>query len=315
MVEEDKFRELCRNNIQKIYRMAGQKNIYIYGAGIGGRILADTIRENGFNFEAFLDQRAGEIESFCGHTVKKISEIKVDDSFIIVSLRGYDRDAVETLRGFGCKISQMYVLAAGEDFFNKEDIIYRNCKVGRYTYGYDALLKEYPLAKSIGRYCSINGTARIWNNHPVDYITTHPFLDYPGYLTWDRYIERIAIVDKYGEHKNNHEYENSPIRDNRPVVIGNDVWIGASVIILPGVTVGDGAILAAGAVVTKDVEPYSIVGGVPAKVIRKRFNDEEISALLSIKWWEWPHEEIEKNIEYMLKPDEFIRIFKPRIKP
>lgn len=309
MVEEKAFRELCRNNIQKIYEMAAKKKIYIYGAGIGGKILADIITEYGFRFESFLDQRAEEIDSFCGHSVKNISEIRVDDAFIIVSLRGYDRDAVEILRKSGCKISQMYVLAAGQDYFNKEDIIYKNCKVGRYTYGYDALLKEYPLAKAIGRYCSINGTARIWNNHPVDYITTHPFLDYPAYLSWDKYIERMDIVNKYGKYKNNHDYENSPIRDNRPVEIGNDVWIGANVIILPGVTIADGAILAAGAVVTKDVEPYSIVGGVPANVIRKRFSDEEISALLSIKWWDWPHEKIEEYIEYMYRPIEFIRNF------
>lgn len=313
MIEEKKFKELCYKNIQRIYEMAAQKKIYIYGAGVGGRILADTIREYGFCFEAFIDQRAGEIESFCSHPVKKIAEIRVDDSFIIVSLRSYDSDAVETLLQSGYKISQMYVLAAGEDL-NKEDIIYKNCKIGRYTYGYEALLKEYPLAKSIGRYCSINGTARIWNNHPVNYITTHPFLDHLAFITWDKYSERIAMVNKYGEYKNNHEYENSPIRDNRPIVIRNDVWIGANVIILPGITIGDGAILSAGAVVTKDVEPYSIVGGVPAKVIRKRFNDEEVSALLDIKWWDWPHEEIEKNIEYMLKPSEFICIFKSKVK-
>ena len=65
---------------------------------------------------------------------------------------------------------------------------------------------------------------------------------------------------------------------------------------------------------TKDVEPYSIVGGIPAKLIRKRFSDEEILALLSIKWWDWPHEEIEKNIEYMFKPSEFLQVFSSRIR-
>ena len=313
MIEEKKFKELCRKNIQKIYGMANKKKVYIYGAGVGGRILADTIREYGFCFEAFVDQRAGEINRFCDHSVKYITEVGVEGSFIIVSLRGYSGDAVEALIKAGYGISQMYVLAAGEDF-NKEDIVYKNCRVGRYTYGYEDLLEKYPLAKSIGRYCSINDTARIWNNHPVNYITTHPFLDYPMYISWDKYSERNDLLNKYGKYKNNHEYESSPIRNNRPVIIGNDVWIGANVIILPGVKIGDGAILAAGTVVTKDVEPYSIVGGVPSKIIRKRFNDEEISALLEIRWWDWPHEDIEKNIEYILKPDEFIRIFKPKVK-
>ena len=312
MIEEKPFRDLCKINIHSIYMMAEKKKVYIYGAGVGGRILADTISECGYCFEAFIDQRAGEIKNFCGYPVKNISEVNPEDSFIIVSLRSYSADVVETIKRAGIGMSQIYVIAAGEDF-NKEDIIYKGCRIGRYTYGYESLLKEYPIVTCIGRYCSINGTARIWNNHPIDYITTHPFLDHPKFVPWDKYSDRIDMINKYGKCKNNHQYENSTLRDNRSVVIGNDVWIGASVIILPGVKVGDGAVLAAGAIVTKDVEPYTIVGGSPAKLIRKRFNDEEIAALLDIKWWNWPHSDIEKNIEYMLKQDEFIKIFKSKM--
>ena len=79
--------------------------------------------------------------------------------------------------------------------------------------------------------------------------------------------------------------------------IGNDVWIGYEAVILAGVTIGDGAIIGTRAVVTKDVPPYTIVGGVPAKVIRKRFSDDVISALLKTKWWDWPADKIAKNIE------------------
>lgn len=73
---------------------------------------------------------------------------------------------------------------------------------------------------------------------------------------------------------------------SKKTIIGNDVWIGARAIILSGVKIGDGAIIAAGAVVTKDVEPYTIAGGVPAKPIRKRFTDEQIDALINLKWWD-----------------------------
>lgn len=309
MIEERQFRDLCKMSIPQIYMTAAKKKVYIYGAGVGGRILADIIKDSGYRFEAFIDQRAEEIQNFCGYPVKNLSEVEIEDSFIIVSLRSYSPDAVEAIKRAGINMSQIYVIAAGEDF-NKEDIIYKGCKVGRYTYGYESLLREYPIVTRIGRYCSINNTARIWNNHPVNYITTHPFLDHPKFISWDKYNERIDIVNRYGKNKNNHEYENSAIRDNRPVTIGNDVWIGANVIILPGVNICDGAVLAAGAVVTKDVEPYMIVGGVPAKPIRKRFNDEVIAALMDIKWWNWPHAEIEENIEFMLKPDEFLRKFK-----
>ena len=80
------------------------------------------------------------------------------------------------------------------------------------------------------------------------------------------------------------------------IIIGNDVWIGYEAVILSGVTIGDGAIIGTRAVVTKDVPPYTIVGGVPAKTIRKRFSDATIAALLQINWWDWPEEIIKQHI-------------------
>ena len=79
--------------------------------------------------------------------------------------------------------------------------------------------------------------------------------------------------------------------------------------ILPGVAIGDGAILAAGAVVTKDVKPYTVVGGVPAKTIKKRFDDEMIETFLKIKWWEWTVDKIEENIELFYQPEVFCEKF------
>jgi len=80
------------------------------------------------------------------------------------------------------------------------------------------------------------------------------------------------------------------------IIIGNDVWIGYEAVILSGVTIGDGAIIGTRAVVTKDVPPYTIVGGVPAKTIRKRFSDNDIATLLKVKWWDWPVEQIQSHI-------------------
>lgn len=80
------------------------------------------------------------------------------------------------------------------------------------------------------------------------------------------------------------------------IVIGSDVWIGYEAVIFAGVTIGDGAIIGTRAVVTKDVPPYTIVGGVPAKPIRKRFSDETISALLTTRWWDWSEEKIACNL-------------------
>ena len=87
------------------------------------------------------------------------------------------------------------------------------------------------------------------------------------------------------------------------IVIGNDVWIGYEALILAGVTVGDGAIIAGRAVVTKDVPPYTIVGGVPAKPIRKRFNDDTIAALEKLRWWDWDEERIRENLSAIQNGD------------
>ena len=92
-------------------------------------------------------------------------------------------------------------------------------------------------------------------------------------------------------------------------VIGNDVWLGYGVTIMPGVRIGDGAIIASRSTVTKDVEPYSIVGGNPAKLIRKRFSKEVIKKLLRLRWWDWPLEKITKHSkELALGSDELLDI-------
>lgn len=91
------------------------------------------------------------------------------------------------------------------------------------------------------------------------------------------------------------------------VIIGNDVLISLNAIILEGITIGDGAVIGAGAVVTKDVKPYEIVGGVPAKHIKYRFSDEQISKMLELKWWDWDIQQIQKNIGFLRNQDDNIQ--------
>jgi virginiamycin A acetyltransferase len=86
-------------------------------------------------------------------------------------------------------------------------------------------------------------------------------------------------------------------------VVGNDVWIGMNAVIMPGVKIGDGAIIGANSVVTKNVEPYTVVGGNPATIIKKRFDEQTIDTLLNIKWWDWSIEKIEKNIDVITGND------------
>lgn len=306
MISEKNFEEICKIKLPLILKLSKGKKKYIYGVGTGGNIISKILDEQSIEYIGYIDRNAKKIKEFNNHKVYELSNVEKKDAYIIVSLRGYNSEVVEDIKRHDILESEIYVLAAGEGF-NKEDVIYRGCVVGRYTYGYEELMEFYPIANKIGRYCSINSTAKIWNNHSLDCVTTHPFLDHAIYMSWEEYLGRKEFLNKYGKHLENSSYENSPIRDNEPVEIGNDVWIGANAIILPGVHIADGAVIAAGAVVTKDVEPYCIVGGCPAKVIKKRFSDELIRSLLRIKWWNWSEDKIKENIELFYNPYEFVK--------
>lgn len=150
----------------------------------------------------------------------------------------------------------------------------------------------------IGKYCSIAPNVRVViGTHPShSFVSTCPVF----------YSTRPGRGFSYVENTSFEEFNFIDKKKKISVKIGNDVWIGSNAIILQGITIGDGAIIAAGAVVTKDVKPYSIVGGVPAKEIRKRFTDDQIAKLLDIKWWnkssKWLKERASSfdNIEHFL---------------
>ena len=134
------------------------------------------------------------------------------------------------------------------------------------------------ISAKIGRFCSISDNVKTVNGlHPTkDFVSTHP-----------AFYSTVSCVDlTYTSENKFQELKFADKEKKLAVSIGNDVWIGYGVTILAGVTIGDGAVIASGAVVAKDVPPYAIVGGVPAKVIRYRFDEDEISRLLQLKWWE-----------------------------
>ena len=121
-------------------------------------------------------------------------------------------------------------------------------------------------------------------NHKMNCFTTYPFSIFRN--GWEKVIP---------------EMEELPIKGD--TVIQNDVWIGYNSLIMPGIKIGNGSIIASNSVVVKDVEPYSIVGGNPAKLIRKRFDNEIIDLLESIKWWDWPIEKVTTNLEILTSND------------
>lgn len=177
----------------------------------------------------------------------------------------------------------------------KDVITNPNIEVGDYTMYNDFVndprdfeknnvLYHYPINGDklvIGKFCSIACGAKFMftsANHKMSSLSTYPFPIF--YEEWGLDVKDICNAwDNKGD-----------------IVIGNDVWIGYEAVIMSGVTIGDGAIIGTRAVVTKDVPPYTIVGGVPAKPIRKRFDDATIERLIKLRWWDWEHEKIAHSI-------------------
>lgn len=177
----------------------------------------------------------------------------------------------------------------------KDVITNPNIEVGEYTMYNDFVndprefeknnvLYHYPINGDkliIGKFCSIACGAKFLftsANHKMSSLSTYPFPIF--YEEWGLDAKDIRNAwDNKGD-----------------IIIGNDVWIGYEAVIMAGVTIGDGAIIGTRAVVTKDVLPYTIVGGVPAKPIRKRFDDATVERLIKLRWWDWEHEKIAQSI-------------------
>ena len=186
-----------------------------------------------------------------------------------------------------CKIRLSNIFRGKTVFEGKNGLGSSNCII-KSSFGYGTLIGDRNFLDRIktGRFCSIGSEIKIVSSaHPTEvFVSTHPAFYSHRYNSLSYVCKEkfsgILMCD-----------------DNFSVVAGNDVWIGYEAVILAGVTVGDGAIIGARAVVTKDVPPYTIVGGVPAKPIRKRFSEDTIAALLELRWWDWPEKRIQANLD------------------
>ncbi|MFA5713889.1 MAG: CatB-related O-acetyltransferase [Bacteroidales bacterium] len=177
------------------------------------------------------------------------------------------------------------LISKGKSFLKREILrtsppfLIKECvnilEVGRHSFHNGGFtVKGYGECR-IGNFVAIgSGVTLILNNHNIGF----PSLQYRFY---NHYFGKLPFIPQGSK-----------------IIIGNDVWIGDNAIVLPGVTVGTGAIIGAGAVVTKDIAPYSIVAGNPAKLIKMRFSQEAIERLLESKWWEWSDTKIKENREF-----------------
>ena len=163
--------------------------------------------------------------------------------------------------------------------------------IGRYSYvGSKTRITD----ANIGSFCSIGGRCGIGGGiHPINYVSTSPV-----------FLRGRNILNK--------NFANFSYEPSKTVYIGNDVWIGEGVCIMSGIRIGDGAIIGAHAVVTHDVEPYSIVVGVPARKIKKRFNEEIIQSLLAIKWWDFSDFQLEHIAQHFDSPEKIINYIKEK---
>jgi chloramphenicol O-acetyltransferase type B len=158
---------------------------------------------------------------------------------------------------------------------------YPQYKIGQGTYG-DLTVRSWNAGTTltIGAYTSVAAGVKVFlgGEHRIDWVTTYPF----------------NVLWEPSKHHKGHP------KTKGNVAIGNDVWIGTEALILSGVTIGDGAVIGARAVITRDVPPYAVVAGNPAKVIKYRFDESVIARLLAIQWWNWTRNEIEKAMPDLL---------------
>lgn len=169
-----------------------------------------------------------------------------------------------------------------------ENVYLNNVTLGDFTY----ISKDTSVMNTtIGKFCSIGQGCQIGIGlHPIDYVSTHPIF----YSSKRQAQIAFESTDVFEEYKH--------------ISIGHDVWIGNRVIINDGLEIGNGSIIAAGSVVTKDIPPYAIVGGVPAKIIRYRFEVEEIKKLEKFSWWNKDVTWLKTHCKQMQNPDEFFKI-------
>ena len=182
-----------------------------------------------------------------------------------------------------CRIHKTSKIEAGSSIVNTT--------FGRYSFcGYDCTIVNC----EVGAFCSIANNVMIGGaRHPMEWVSMSPVF----------YAGRDSITKKFSTHNKGNGISTS---------IGNDVWIGEYALIKAGVRIGDGAVIGMGSVVTKDIPPYAIAAGSPAKIIRKRFDDNIIDKLLNIKWWNFNEEQLNKYAKYIMCPDEFIHEIEQR---
>ncbi|MCE6991385.1 CatB-related O-acetyltransferase [Dyadobacter sp. CY323] len=199
--------------------------------------------------------------------IRGIWKIACDGSRDISNKRKYPQSLIDN----GCCFTEDTIIGKNAQVLRGSFI--NHSQIGAYSYvGFNAMIQN----AIIGNYCSISTDVRIGlGSHPLHLFSTSPIFYRKNNTLKIQLIEEDLLFEEY-----------------KPIIIGSDVWVGANVIVMDGVEVGHGSVIAAGAVVTRDVPPYAVVAGIPAKIIKYRFSPEKVQMLLEKAWWRKNPEEI-----------------------
>ncbi len=230
-------------------------------------------------------------------TVKSLIKKVVPSSFVIAYMNFLITRKYDVSIGKGSSVDASSFFEGHNAVGNHTEISGSRLGIGSYITHNSSIR----LAK-IGRFCCVGENVKIGvGQHPSNtFVSTHP--------AFYSLAKNIDVTFAKEQKFQDHAYLDS--EKKYVVEVGNDVWIGSNALILDGIKIGDGAIVGAGAVVTKDVADYAIVGGVPAKLIRKRFSDEQIAFLKKMKWWEKDFNWIQNNYEIFSDIETFINTYK-----
>ena len=275
----------------------GNNKFIVYPFGEFG-ILTKQILEQQYNITdtIYVDRDISKYNSLV-HSVDELEVLARDKTRVLLFVSANPEIHSELLD----KLREYFSENQINDVFKQDTITTVKTEIGRYCYG--PLNKAHKLVKKVGNFCSFAQGCDVVENHPIEYITTHPMLclgtaEYD--LPYDSYAGRGGAIFPGVKPRGERH------KDGR-ITIGNDVWLGRNVIITNGANIGNGVIAGAGAVITKDVPDYAIVVGVPARILRFRFEPDQIEALNKIKWWDWSDDKIRENFDdFYLPVEEFI---------
>jgi aminocyclitol acetyltransferase len=269
------------------------REIVLWGNGTVAINVVKDLKYKGYDFSFSVSNDIIDKEIFCDRPVKKKCVINRELHYIIISSAFYDEISKE-LDQLGYKEKNDYY--CWDKRILEYDFLWDNIFIGRNSYGYRAfesvlgVNSNRNVIVSIGRFTSINVSARMQGDHPISRLST-------GLLSFIEVEDKKLYETKYAP----------VVPKNTKITIGNDVWIGANSFINYSKVkqIGDGAVIGTGAVVIKDVPPYAVVAGVPAKIIKYRFTEEQIKILENVKWWNWDENKLRQHAEFFFNPEMF----------